>query len=255
MTQTTPPEPPELYVDEIGAARDRPVLLLHGGGVAGWMWRPLIEHLRAGSRFLVPDLPGHDHSAREPYRSHDHTVAALTRLLEQRADRPATVVGFSLGAQLAVLLASRRSDLVARTAVISAQAVPSRWPAATLALLGLAAPLAKNERFARAQAKELFVPEALFPDYLRTSRSLSRRSLIASVGENIRFRVPAGWGSFPGEALVMVGARERAMMRSSARSLAEAHDGAEPDVIAECGHGAPLQRPEWLARRLEHWLQ
>lgn len=228
----------------------RTLLLLHGGGVASWMWRPLIEHLGEGWIAIAPDLPGHGANAAEPYRSHDETVDALISLIGERATGPVSVVGFSLGAQLAVLLASRRPDLVERVTVISAQAKPSSWPTATLALLGMAAPLARNERFARAQAKELFVPPALFAEYFENSQAISKETLLAAVGENIRFTVPEAWGSFPGEALILVGERERRIMHESARLLAESRPGDELEIVEGCGHGIPLQRPEWLARRL-----
>ncbi|UOQ56143.1 alpha/beta fold hydrolase [Leucobacter allii] len=88
-----------------------PVLLLHGGGVAGWMWDSLRDELRADHRVLVPDLPGHGASAGAPYLSHDATIDDLARLLATHApDRPSAVVGFSLGAQLAIRLASERPD-------------------------------------------------------------------------------------------------------------------------------------------------
>lgn len=243
-----------LHVDTITGRTSRSVLLLHGGGVGGWMWQPLIERLGDERTYLVPDLPGHDHSANQDYRSHRATVDALVRVIESQASGAVAVVGFSLGAQLAVLLAAERPDLVDRVAVISAQATPTRFPAATLAMLRLAAPLAKSERFARAQAKELFIPPDLFPDYLRVSRSLSTASLVASVGENIRFTIPPAWASFPGRALVLVGAQERPMMKSSANSLAQAHARSAAEVVDGCGHGIPLQEPAWLADRLRSWL-
>lgn len=60
-----------------GSADPPPVLLIHGGGVAGWMWESLRERLEPDYAVLVPDLPGHDRSADEPYVLHTDTVAAL----------------------------------------------------------------------------------------------------------------------------------------------------------------------------------
>lgn len=245
---------PELYADVVPGRRSNTILLVHGGGVAGWMWRPLQAELQGEWGLIIPDLPGHDRSATPPYRSHGQTIDALVALLEKNANGPVTVVGFSLGAQLAVLLAARHPELVERAVVISAQAIPSRFPAATLAMLGAAAPLAKNERFARAQAKELFIAPALFDDYLRTSRSLTKDTLLTAVGENLRFEVPAAWASFPGDALVLAGERERSVMKMSARQLAGAHPRSECEIVAGCGHGIPLQRPAWLAHRLRAWM-
>ncbi|WP_225735761.1 alpha/beta fold hydrolase [Gulosibacter chungangensis] len=231
------------------------ILLLHGGGVAGWMWEPLASRIESSYRLVIPDLPGHDRSQGAAYRSHDATIEILATVIEKDASTPVTVVGFSLGAQLAVLLAARYPRLVQDVVIISAQAKPTPCPGATLALLRMAAPLARNEKFARLQAKELFVPNELMDDYLRTSRSINAHTLVAAVGENLKFTVPPGWSAFPGRSLVMVGERERVLMRKSAQLLAEAHSRSEIVVVESCGHGIPFQQPERLAVRLQEWLR
>lgn len=247
----------QLFAQRFDHATDRTLLLLHGGGVAGWMWQPLLAELGTEYNVLLPDLPGHDGSSAFDYQSHDATVSLLENLLESfleslphHSAKHVTVLGFSLGAQLAVTLAAKRPDLVQRAMIVSAQAKPLPLPAATSLMLGLAAPLAKFEWFAKAQAKELFIGADLFDDYLRTSRSISKATLLNSVGENIRFVPPAAWASFPGETLLLVGENERGLMRDSARILAELVPSGTAEVVAGCGHGIPLQRPELLAERL-----
>ncbi|GAA4018167.1 alpha/beta hydrolase [Allokutzneria multivorans] len=243
-----------MHVRSSGIGDERAVLLLHGGGVAGWMWKPTTELLPAGLRFIVPDLPGHDRSSAERYVSHDQTVSELAAVVEREAERPVTVVGFSLGAQLAILLAANRPDLVERVAVVSAQAEPTRAPGLTLSLLSATAPLAKQQWFAKLQARALFIPASLMDDYLRTSARISRETLMTTVGENIRFTEPPGWAQFPGAALVLAGAGERGFMKKSALSLHESLPGSELEIVDGCGHGIPLQRPEWFAQRLGNWL-
>ncbi|SDR68488.1 alpha/beta fold hydrolase [Agrococcus carbonis] len=240
-----------MHIDEAGPADAPPLLLLHGGGVSGWMWRPTIAALARPVRTIVPDLPGHGRSASADYRSHAETVDALERELERRAPGGATVVGFSLGAQLTVLLAARRPDLVTDAVVVSAQAKPIAMASLTLGMLAAAAPLARWQRFARLQAKELFVPEALVPEYLADSARITRATLVASVGENLRFTPPAGWGEGTAPALVAVGARERSLMRRSAEVLHEARPSSELRVIEGVGHGLPLQRPDLMAALLD----
>lgn len=242
-----------MRVQTFGPTGGRPLLLLHGGGVAGWMWEPMRGRFDDGRRVIVPDLPGHGGSADRSYVSHAETIAELARILE-REEQPAMVAGFSLGAQLTVLLAAQHPELVHSIAVISAQAVPIRAPRPVLALLGATAGLAKREWFARLQARELFIPGELLGDYLRTSSAITRETLLRSVGENLRFRPPNGWRSFPGRALILVGAREKPLMRRSAAVLHDALEGSVFEVVDGCGHGIPLQRPEWLARRMESWI-
>ncbi|PDP85413.1 alpha/beta hydrolase [Glycomyces fuscus] len=240
-----------MYVLETGDAHAPPLLLLHGGGVAGWMWRPTLERLgSAAARVIVPDLPGHGRSADEEYRSHEATVRALAEVLEERAPHGALVAGFSLGAQLTILLAAARPDLVTGAVVVSAQARPLRFPRAVLGLLAATAPLARRRWFAKLQAGELFVPDELLEEYLRDSARVSRGTLLASVGENIGFTLPSGWSDFANPALVMVGERERGLVRDSARGIRAALPGCRMTSVPGCGHGIPLQRPDVLARVL-----
>jgi pimeloyl-ACP methyl ester carboxylesterase len=241
-----------MHRESYGPADGSTLLLLHGGGVAGWMWDPLRAHLTGGRRLIVPDLPGHGRSADEPYVSHEETVSALARLLEDER-QPATVLGFSLGAQLAVLLAAQRPDLVDRVAVVSAQAVPMRGTRPTLALLGAMSGLARQEWFARLQSRQLFIPDELLHEYIRTSAGISRETLLRSVEENLRFVPPPSWRAYPGAAMILVGAREKTLMKRSAATLHHALPRSVLQVVEDCGHGIPLQRPAWLAQRLEDW--
>lgn len=239
-----------MYVHEAGNADAPPILLLHGGGVAGWMWRPTLERLEDSARVIVPDLPGHGRSAAEPYRSHEETARKVAEVLEERAPQGALVAGFSLGAQLTILLAATRPELVTDAVVVSAQAKPMPFPQLTLGLLAATAPLARQRWFAKLQAKQLFVPDELLTAYLRDSAGTTRETLLAGVGENIRFTLPAGWADFKNPALVMVGERERPLMRDSARRIHDALPGSELTTVPGCGHGIPLQRPDLLALTL-----
>ncbi len=241
-----------MHVDVSGPPGAPPLLLLHGGGVAGWMWDDLRLRLGNQHRILVPDLPGHGASSDDDYVSHERTVGLLAEVLAAEG-RPAAVAGFSLGAQLTVLLAARHPDLVARALVVSAQARPLPFASATTALLRATAGLARREWFARLQARELFVPDELFADYFATSRAITPETLVAAVGDNLRFEPPSAWGSFPGPVGVMVGSRERPLLRDSASRLADAVPHARLTVVEGAGHGIPFQRPEWFAAEVDAW--
>ncbi|MDF2826805.1 MAG: hydrolase [Mycobacterium sp.] len=243
-----------MHVSVSGERGARPLLFLHGGGVAGWMWRPTTDRLSSSARMIVPDLPGHGKSSGEAYASHTRTVNDLADIIEGATDRPVTVVGFSLGAQLAVLLGARRPDLVNAIVAVSAQAIPTRAPGLTVSVLRVAAPLARYTWFATMQARELRIPTSLLDDYLHTSRNVSTTTLTAAVGENIRFTAPPEWANFPGRALVLAGARERGFMKDSARTLGELLPGSSVEIVDGCGHGIPLERPDWFARRLWNFV-
>jgi pimeloyl-ACP methyl ester carboxylesterase len=244
-----------MYAMSTGPRDAHTVLLLHGGGVAGWMWAPLRDRLAADHRVIVPDLPGHGRSSREPYVSHADTVSRLVTLLEQESpDSPVSVIGFSLGAQLALELAATHPSLIRDAVIVSAQVERMPLTGLTLALLALSAPLARRRWFAKLQARELFIPPAMMDDYIRTSRTMSRTNLLAAVGGNLQFTLPDSWSHFEGRSLVLVGSKERRIMRGSAETIHAAQPASALEVVDGCGHGIPLQRPDWFADRVRVWL-
>lgn len=220
------------------------------------MWESLQQQLESAHLTLVPDLPGHGHSAAEPYVSHSQTVRELTQILTDMVpNQPVTVIGFSLGAQLAIQLASEHPELVRQVVIISAQAKTMPFTKFTLKLLGITAPLARHRWFAKLQSRELFISPRQMENYIRTSSSITRESLVTAVGENMRFRLPEEWHTFPGRALVMVGGREGRLMRDSARAVHAALPRSELEVVEGLAHGIPLQRPEWFNQRITAWLR
>lgn len=223
------------------------LLLLHGAGVSGWMWRLVLRDLGGRAHVLLPDLPGHGSSGDDPYRSHSHTVDKLAQALATRAPEGAVVAGFSLGAQLAILLAASRPELVRGVVVISGQTQPLPMSKLSLAVVSASAPLARRPWFAKAQAAQLGIPAELLGQYVHDSTAISRETLITSVRENLDFRLPRDWSSYPGPAVVMVGARERRVMLESAQATHRALPGSGLQVVPGCGHDLPLRRPGLVA--------
>jgi pimeloyl-ACP methyl ester carboxylesterase len=233
-----------------------PVMFLHGAGVSGWMWEPVQSMLRVDVKAVVPDLPGFGRSSNHVYPGHSEVVAELVGVLRDASPKGVVVVGFSLGAQLALLLSATHPELVRGAVVVSAETEPAHFQRATLALLSATAPLAKREWFARLQGSQLAVPAHLMDRYVRDSKGMSRATLLASVAENIRFTLPAPpeHGSTPMH--IMVGGNERPVMLRSARSTAAARSHATLDVVSGAGHDLPFTRPELVANAIGdvlHW--
>jgi pimeloyl-ACP methyl ester carboxylesterase len=96
-----------------------PVLLIHGWGGSGRYWEPTIERLRGEHTLIVPDLPGVGRSlpvrtARDIFDQ----ATAVEQLLAQLDIGRVMVVGHSMGAGIAMLLAARRPELVDRLALV-----------------------------------------------------------------------------------------------------------------------------------------
>ncbi len=172
---------------------------------------------RRGRRVIVPDLPVTDAAQTRPMsltrRRPRHSPACWSRRAEQR---PSWV------------LARGAADRAARRAASRPREECRRHQRAGRADAGnpphTRAPVrdggtAKREWFARAQARQLFVPDELLDEYLQASGTISRETLLRSVEENLRFAPPDTWRSYPGAASILVGAKERSLMKRSAALL------------------------------------
>lgn len=107
------------------------IVLLHGWGMTPAVWAP-IQSLLGGRRSSALALPGHAGAAPAPAAE----VTAWADRLATQLPPAATLVGWSLGAMLALDLAHRYPERVARLVLIGGTArfvaddasAPSAWP-------------------------------------------------------------------------------------------------------------------------------
>ena len=102
----------------------RSVLLLHGFTGRGTAWGGFTETLARSFRVITVDLPGHGRSdAAEPARvSVERTADDLATILARLDATPAGVVGYSLGARIALRLAIAHPGCVGRLVLESPSA-------------------------------------------------------------------------------------------------------------------------------------
>jgi pimeloyl-[acyl-carrier protein] methyl ester esterase len=123
-----------LYGETSGDSGE-PLVLLHGWGMNLRVFDELRAALAQHHRVTAIDLPGHGRSAWSTQASPQQQLAQLSAMLPQGA----TLVGWSLGGQLALQLAADRTLCVRRVVLIAssprfvcAEDWPHGLPAATL---------------------------------------------------------------------------------------------------------------------------
>lgn len=117
-----------LYFEEHGSGPGEPLVLLHGGFGAGELFTPLLPVLAERRRVVLVDLQGHGRTADvdrplRPELMADDVAALLRHLGLARAD----VLGYSMGALVALCTAFRHPELVRRLVVASAPARRDGW--------------------------------------------------------------------------------------------------------------------------------
>ena len=106
----------------------RPIVLLHGWGLSSAVWAPLQAQLDPQLTVLAPDLPGHGNAAPA-----GDTLESWAEALLKHIPDDSMLVGWSLGAQLAMHLAVHAPKKIARLVLIAASprfVQADNWPAA-----------------------------------------------------------------------------------------------------------------------------
>ena len=243
------------------------VALVHGYGGAASNWALVAPRLAERFRVIVPDLPGHGGSS--PLPGPPELVDPYSERLGALLDAPATVVGHSFGAVVALRLAARRPALVRGLVLAGAAGITSSTRAAerTLAFVSMVQPGKRISRFRRAFSRNAFLRTAAFGTVsVADPRALPERAAsgfiagsalhtdIRSAGDALVRTDPRV--DLPGvtcPALVLHGARDVQVPVRDAFEYAR-RLRAPVRVIADCGHLLIGERPDAVVDAISVFL-
>jgi pimeloyl-ACP methyl ester carboxylesterase len=243
-----------MYVQEAGPAGAPTIVLLHGAGVGGWMWRDTMATLFE-VHLLIPDMPEQGKSQDAGLFSIAGTARLVADLIAERAHGgKAFVAGLSLGAQVTVALLGSRPDVVLGAFASGTLVRPIAGIGLVNAMLPLYMPMRNVRWLVRANMKTLEIPEKFESDFARETAALTTASYRRMTVENATFRVPPGLGSVTCPVLITVGEREMKVMKESAHDLVAATPSARAFIVAGHGHNWPVQDPGLYAQVVQAWV-
>lgn len=111
------------HCHEKGASDGIPVLFLHGFMAGGYVWLSTMEKIGDIAKCLAPDLPGHGQTVADLNQlDFDSLADAVVQLAGEKFDRPAVLVGYSLGGRIALHTALKYPEQFAALVLESATA-------------------------------------------------------------------------------------------------------------------------------------
>ena len=219
------------------------IVFLHGARFTGAAWTSQVAGLGEAFHCLAPDLPGHGDAEHVPFTL-DAAATRVADLIEHEAHGGrAILVGFSLGAYVAMDVAARWPDRVAGIAISGATAEPV-GPRA-LAFHALATIFEVVPEAALARVNHWYFsrrfPATITGPILAAGFSFAGGgvALRALVGERFRPRLAA----YPGPCLLINGEYDF-FFRPTERSFADVAADPRRALIRGATHLANLDQPD-----------
>lgn len=224
-----------------------PVVLLHGGNVANWMWEPQVSAL-TDRLVITPDLPGFGQRVAEDWPGLDAAADDVVARVGGVFD----LVGLSLGAVVALRVLVRHPSRV-RSAFVTG---------APLARLGVGGRLIVRSQLAfwrrawfwRALAVGMRLPAEARDRYVAHGLSVRRSTAAAMAADVYAGGVPAGVGDYPGPLLAVAGEKEDAVVRRSLTELARVAPRARVRLAPGMHHIWNVEDVDLFNEVLRRWL-
>lgn len=249
------------------------LLLLHGTGASSHSWAGLLPLLAESFTVTAPDLPGHGFTS-SPGSAGGLTprgvVASLEALLQQLSVRPVLIVGHSVGAALAALLALDRRVEPAGLVGITPSLVPPSGFVTDVAseLLG---PAFRSAFMARILASRMREGTLLRAMLRSTGSAVPNRSVqlyqrllgfpgvLSSVLTLVSLWEPRSLArrlpSLEIPFLLVAGVEDRWIPLSSVRSVASTIPSARLVEVPDVGHLAHEEEPERVALLIRRFAE
>lgn len=239
-----------MHVDESGTPGTPAVLLLHGAGAGGRMWRVHVERLRGWFHCLAPDLPGFGRSRGEPFVSRAVTADLVAGLVATRVPAGrAHVVGLSWGGAIARSLLDRHPGLVDRAVIDGAGVLTWRLGVLVLAGVTVAAPFLHTRAVTALFANMIGMDESGREDLRAAAPTAFRRAF----AEGFRSGVSRAEVAAESPTLLVAGEHETVVRRANA-ALAALMPHAEARYAPGLAHGWIARDTDLHVRMVEAWL-
>ena len=221
--------------------KGQPLLFLHGVGNQGGSWFEVAPAFVTRYRVVVPDLPGHGESAPATGDLPMATVVAGAErlLLAVTTERPAIVVGNSMGAWIATLLALRHPERVERIVLVNGGPLPGAPGGPSL--------LPQN----REQAAQLMamlrdpaappLPDWLLDDLVRRAPTGPTARMTRDLPGLVAHMLIGRLGEVKTPADLLWGAADQLMKTAYAEQMLAELPAARLTLIEHCGHIPALE--------------
>lgn len=240
---------------EFGNKEGPLLVFIHGGGVGGWMWDKQITYF-SEYHCLVPTLQGHGNRNNETsFSIHENALEIMELIEQKKEEKDVHIIGFSIGAQICLEIVSLASNLIETAVINSAVVIPMKCVTPFISpTIKMTFPLIKNETFAKAQAKQLYMDGEYFKKYYEESLKMNASTLVNVLKENMAYTLPDDFSKSTVRILVTAGEKEKGLVKKSVQKIIDENEHFEQFFVPHIGHGFPVAQPDLFNRMVEDWI-
>ena len=223
---------------EFGIKNEEVLIFLHGGGLSWWNYKDEIELLKNRFHIILPALDGHSGSNAD-YTSIEDNAARIIRSIDERfGGRVLLIGGLSLGGQILLEILSQRKDICKFAIIESALAIPMPVTHSLIKpSIKLSYGLIRQKWFSKLQMRSLRIRNDLFDDYYRDTCAITSENYIRFMENNSAYRAKPGLSLCRAKALVIIGGKERPVMKKSAKLIHDLIPNSELIMVKDYHHG------------------
>ncbi|MCW1059663.1 MULTISPECIES: alpha/beta fold hydrolase [Streptococcus] len=223
---------------EYGLKNKDIIILLHGGGLSWWNYIDEIGLLEDEFHIVIPILDGHSDSDTNFISIENNASEIINFINENYNGKVKLIGGLSLGGQVLLEILSRNPNICEYAVIESALVIPMKFTYKMIEpIFNLTYGLTKKSWFSKLQFKNLKIKNSLYDLYYEDTCKISKNNLIAFMKSNSSYELKDTLSRTRAKVLILVGIKERSIMKKSAVKIAELIPNSELEILQGYYHG------------------
>ena len=223
---------------EYGDIKNNTIMLLHGGGLSWWNYRDEAEKLQNDFHVIIPILDGHSESDRDFTSIEDNAQEIIEYIANNFNGHIHLIGGLSLGGQILLEILAKKNDICDFAIIESALAMPMKVTQKMIKPpFSMSYGLISKKWFSKMQFNSLGIKKELFDDYYIDTCKITKENMIAFMEANSKYEIKDTLQDTKARVLVIVGEKERPIMKKSADKINEKIGTSSIEVIPNYFHG------------------
>lgn len=223
---------------EYGLKNKDIIILLHGGDLSWWNYIDEIGLLEDEFHIVIPILDGHSDSDTNFISIENNASEIINFINENYNGKVKLIGGLSLGGQVLLEILSRNPNICEYAVIESALVIPMKFTYKMIEpIFNLTYGLTKKSWFSKLQFKNLKIKNSLYDLYYEDTCKISKNNLIAFMKSNSSYELKDTLSRTRAKVLILVGSKERSIMKKSAVKIAELIPNSELEILQGYYHG------------------